>query len=219
MADDKIVRRRGTIVAIVLVLLSLLPLYDQYGHPARVIDGATGEALEGAFAVSLWVAGTGLGHGGRLCYKLAVARSGANGMLFMPQWSWSARAIVLDHYGPFFSGGGYFLYRPGYYEGPMEANAPGQRIMWRDPRTGMERLNAISFDQRRGECVGVGRKEGIVQLGPVFDAMLQEAEGLANTPTERIERERIRFWRNELLFGAKVAAEVSRQQRAKEESK
>ncbi len=222
MANDKSVRRRGMIVAFIIVLLSLWPLYDHYGHPVRVYDGATGEPIEGAFAVGRWTAGSLAPFAGTsiVCYKLLVARSGANGMLYMPRWSWSDRALTLSHGDPlFFPGGNFFLYRPGYYEGPREANPPGQRIMWRDPRTSMERLNAISFDQRKAECYGVMRADSAIQLGPVFDAMLHEAEGLANTPNERIERERIRFWRNELLFGANVAAEVSRQQRAKEESK
>ncbi len=83
----------------------------------------------------------------------------------------------------------------------------------------MERLNAISFDQRKAECYGVMRADSAIQLGPVFDAMLHEAEGLANTPNERIELSNIRWARNYLLFGAKAATEMNRQQRAKEEGK
>ncbi len=210
------------IVAFIIALLSLWPLYDHYGHPVRVYDGATGEPIEGAFAVGRWTAGSLAPFAGTsiVCYKLLVARSGANGMLYMPRWSWSDRALTLSHGDPlFFPGGNFFLYRPGYYEGPREANPPGQRIMWRDPRTAQERLGFVEWTQRRAECNAIMRVDSAAQLGPVFDAMLHEAEGLASTPNERIELSNIRWARNYLLFGAKAATEMNRQQRAKEEGK
>ncbi|KAB2839597.1 MAG: hypothetical protein F9K47_15565 [Burkholderiales bacterium] len=209
-------------VAFILMLLSLWPLYDHYGHPVRVYDGATGEPIEGALAVGRWGASGWISmvSSREVCYKLLVARSGTNGMLYMPRWSWSGRALSLSHDDPlFFPGGHFFLYRPGYYEGPREANPPGQRIMWRDPRTGMERLHFIEWNQSNAECNAILQVDSAIQLGPVFDAMLQEAKGLASTPNERIVLSNIRWARNYLLFGSEAATEMNRQERAKEEKK
>lgn len=221
MADEPNLRRRGTILVIVLVLLSLLPLYDHYGHPVRVYDGSTGEPLEGAFAVGRWGARSlaSFVQSSSVCYKLVVARTGEDGTLYMPKWSWSGRALMLHHGGHFFSGGGYILYRPGYFEGPREANPPGQRIMWPDPRTAMDRLRAINFDQRRTECLQFDSTQYIIQLAPMYEAMVEEAEALAKTPDERIERDEICWWRNYLLFGSKVATEMSRREREREKKK
>jgi len=188
---------------IVIALLSIAPLYDQYGHPVRVYDGSTGEPLEDVFAIGRWQASglISMGSGRDICYKVLVARTGKSGVFFMPSRSWSARALLLEHYGGFYSGNEPYLYKVGYYEAPQAPNPPGKRLMWRDTRPPEERISAINQDQRRAECLHIDQVQRAVQFAPLCDAMIKEAESLANTPIDRVEAGRVRWRCKYLLHG------------------
>jgi len=218
MTDEQRVKRRGRILLIVIALLSIAPLYDQYGHPVRVYDGSTGEPLEDVFAIGRWEASglISMGSGRDICYKVLVARTGKSGVFFMPSWSWSARALLLEHYGGFYYGKEPYLYKAGYYEAPQVSNPPGQRLMWRDTRTAAERLSAIEHIQRRSRCLHIDDATEIVQLGPVHDTLVNEAESLASTLSERVVHSNMRWERNYLFYGPEVATEINRKMRREE---
>jgi hypothetical protein len=179
------------------IVLSILWVYDHYGHPGQVLDGVTGEPLEGVFVIRRWAASGTMGLHSRMgCYQMRITQSNAAGKYYLPRWSWS---IIPGSLFASVSGQGTAFYKPGYYQAADPIYNTDERTwLWPENRSVEARLWTLTRSIEDGDCGG-GDTYKSIRL-PLYEAIAEEGESIARTKSEESIASSLRFRADLLRF-------------------
>ena len=191
------------------IVLAILWVYDQYGHPGQVLDGVTGEPLEGVFVIRGWAASGSMGlHSAMGCYQLKITQSNASGKYYLPRWSWS---IIPGSLFASVSGQGTAFYKPGYYQAADPIyNTDERSWLWPENRSAEARLWTLRRNIEDGDCGG-GDTYKSIRI-PLYEAIADEGENIARTKSEKTIASELRF-RADLLRLGRLSLDTMDQRR------
>jgi hypothetical protein len=174
------------------------------GYKGRVVDGTTGQPIEGAYVIGRWEGGGGFVVSSSGC-TLAIDRSNAKGEFELVSGTgfWSKMFGLRSE--PFV-----FFYRRGYIE---PGNSPAAGEPWKlipDRSSAYDRIRHLVKIQGFIDCGVEEVTSHRTEVKPIYRTMISEATDLATTRQERIEASKLSFWLDIVEVGWHEARERGR---------
>jgi hypothetical protein len=173
-------------------------------YKGRVVDGTTGQPIEGAYVIGRWEGGGGFVVSSSGC-TLAIDKSNAKGEFELVSGTSFLGRLFGIRSQPFV-----FFYRPGYIEPERYPDGIEPWTLIPDRSSSYERIRHLIKVQGFIDCGGEEIKDHGEELKPIYRAMIIEGTSLAKSRDERIEALKLYFWLEFLELGPTVASERTR---------
>ncbi len=173
-------------------------------YKGRVVDGTTGQPIEGAYVIGRWEGGGGFVVSSSGC-TLAIDKSDAKGGFELVSGTSFLGKLFGIRSQPFV-----FFYRPGYIEPEKYPDGIEPWSLIPDRSSNYERIRHLIKVQGYIDCGSEEIKANGEALKPIYAAMISEGKRLAVTRAERIEALKLYFWLEFIEVGGAVATERTR---------